>query len=187
MTTQAYPPAQPHGYPGHSYAGGPHPASSQAYPGQPSNIMVPTGMVGYAPASHGYVPSAQPDIKACANCGATSTPLWRRDPVTYDTLCNACGLYLQQRRAQRPVALIEAEREYQDYAVPVVEDATDGVGESRPQCSHCRTRETSVWRRNKDGDQVCNACGVYQRLRGKERPLSLRRDKVKPRAKHSQT
>jgi hypothetical protein len=42
-----------------------------------------------------------------------------------------------------------------------------------------------VWRRSKTGAQVCNACGVYARLRGKERPLSLRRNKIKPRTKHS--
>jgi hypothetical protein len=33
---------------------------------------------------------------------------------------------------------------------------------------------------------LCNACGVYLRLRGKERPLSLKRNKIKPRTKHSE-
>ncbi|KAJ7205438.1 hypothetical protein GGX14DRAFT_522612 [Mycena pura] len=51
------------------------------------------------------------------------------------------------------------------------------------KCSHCHTRRTSVWRRNEDGDRVCNACGVYQRLRGKERPLALKRNKIKPRVR----
>ncbi|KAJ7055728.1 GATA zinc finger-domain-containing protein [Mycena amicta] len=199
----AYPQRQPQGYP--SYSGTPQYSGYNAsqYPsgGQPAyNNPTPSGMVGYAPQPHPqahghshshsmYAPPAPmiPEIKACANCGATSTPLWRRDPVTHNTLCNACGLYFQQRRSHRPPELIEAEREYQGYGVedPASEDDDEGPSEGRPQCSHCHTRQTSVWRRNKDGDQVCNACGVYQRLRGKERPLSLRKDKVKPRAKHS--
>ncbi|KAJ7508870.1 hypothetical protein B0H11DRAFT_2270457 [Mycena galericulata] len=123
-------------------------------------------------------------VKQCQHCGTMSTPLWRRDPSTQQTLCNACGLYLQQRHAPRPPELIEADQDDDDGAGS---DAgfTGGVHDG-PECSHCHTHTTSVWRRSKDGDQVCNACGVYQRLRGVPRPLTLKRNKIKPRAKHSQ-
>ncbi|GAA5980194.1 hypothetical protein JCM10908_001570 [Rhodotorula pacifica] len=33
----------------------------------------------------------------CTSCGTTTTPLWRRDPQG-KTICNACGLYLKNRR-----------------------------------------------------------------------------------------
>ncbi|KAJ7909621.1 hypothetical protein B0H13DRAFT_1616430, partial [Mycena leptocephala] len=107
--------------------------------------------------------------------------LWRRDPATNHTLCNACGVYVQQRHVPRPKVLIEADND-EVGSEPEVEGGFDG-----PECAHCHTRRTSVWRRNKDGEQVCNACGVYKQLRGKERPLSLRKNKVKPRARNIPT
>nr|GAT51304.1 GATA zinc finger domain-containing protein [Mycena chlorophos] len=121
--------------------------------------------------------------KECFHCHATSTPLWRREPINQRPLCNACGLYLQQRNKLRPQALIDADRDDSDDEINRIPDS-DYTG---PRCSHCNTRQTSVWRRNKEGQQVCNACGVYQRLRGKERPLSLKRNKVKPRTKHNRS
>ncbi|KAJ7642110.1 hypothetical protein FB45DRAFT_901815 [Roridomyces roridus] len=119
--------------------------------------------------------------KSCSHCHVTSTPLWRRDPSTQLPLCNACGLYLQQRNKLRPQELIDADNDDAEEEGPQIADE-DYTG---PKCSHCLTRHTSVWRRSKTGQQVCNACGVYARLRGKERPLSLRRNKIKPRTKHS--
>jgi Zn ribbon nucleic-acid-binding protein len=115
--------------------------------------------------------------KSCSHCRATSTPLWRRDPSTMKPLCNACGLYLQQRNKLRPQELIDAD----DDGSTSEESDVNYVG---PECSHCRTHHTSVWRRSKTGDQLCNACGVYARLRGKPRPLSLKRNKIRPRSKH---
>ncbi|PSR70699.1 hypothetical protein PHLCEN_2v13429 [Hermanssonia centrifuga] len=37
----------------------------------------------------------------CANCGACTTPLWRRDAAG-KTVCNACGLYWKNRSMPRP-------------------------------------------------------------------------------------
>jgi len=115
------------------------------------------------------------NLKMCSHCHTTSTPLWRREPSTLRTLCNACALYLQQHHKLRPQELIDADLDNDD-------DSTqrDATG---PQCSHCHTRNTSVWRRSKTGAQLCNACGVYVRLRGRDRPLSLKRNKIRPRTK----
>ncbi|KAK7033713.1 GATA zinc finger domain-containing protein [Favolaschia claudopus] len=126
-------------------------------------------------------PDGAPGKKSCFHCHVTSTPLWRRDPATQRPLCNACGLYLQQRNKLRPQELIDADIDDDDGTPQVPDEEYTG-----PRCSHCNTRQTSVWRRSKTGAQVCNACGVYARLRGKERPLSLRRNKIKPRTKHGQ-
>ncbi|KAF7349843.1 hypothetical protein MVEN_01284800 [Mycena venus] len=116
--------------------------------------------------------------KTCSHCAATYTPLWRRDPVTHHPLCNACGLYLQQHNKMRPAVLIAADQRDED------PDPDAEVALGAPECSHCHTHHTSVWRRSKTGAKLCNACGVYARLRGRDRPLSLKRNKIRPRCKH---
>ncbi|KAJ7747162.1 hypothetical protein DFH07DRAFT_578665 [Mycena maculata] len=123
--------------------------------------------------------SADGHGKICSHCGTTSTPLWRRDPRTHKALCNACGLYLHQRQQARPQSLIAVANDEAE--------AGDSDGEyAGPECGNCGTRKTSAWRRNKAGAQVCNACGVFERMNGRPRPLALRNDKIRPRSRHQE-
>ena len=31
-------------------------------------------------------------------------------------------------------------------------------------CANCKTTQTTLWRRNSNGEPVCNACGLYYKL-----------------------
>ncbi|XP_044752580.1 transcriptional regulatory protein GAT1-like isoform X2 [Coccinella septempunctata] len=48
-------------------------------------------------------------------------------------------------------------------------------------CTNCRTSTTSLWRRNTCGEPVCNACGLYYKLHGIDRPLAMKKDSIQTR------
>jgi hypothetical protein len=48
-------------------------------------------------------------------------------------------------------------------------------------CKNCFTQNTPLWRRGAEGIPMCNACGLFRRLHGTDRPLSLKTDVIKKR------
>lgn len=55
-------------------------------------------------------------------------------------------------------------------------------GDSAPTtCTNCFTQTTPLWRRNPEGQPLCNACGLFLKLHGVVRPLSLKTDVIKKR------
>ncbi|XP_069107117.1 GATA-binding factor 6-B-like isoform X4 [Argopecten irradians] len=48
-------------------------------------------------------------------------------------------------------------------------------------CANCHTTTTTLWRRNNEGEPVCNACGLYYKLHGVNRPLAMKKDGIQTR------
>ena len=51
----------------------------------------------------------------------------------------------------------------------------------KTSCFNCKTEKTPLWRKDTDGNTLCNACGLFLKLLGTTRPLSLKTDVIKKR------
>lgn len=107
-----------------------------------------------------------PPQHQCAICGATDSSPWRRGDAG-QFICNTCGIYKNgvssRASAIRPPRRLTTSRR---------------VGMT---CSNCSTTDTTLWRRNTQGEPVCNACGLYYKLHQVNRPISMRKDSIQTR------
>ena len=89
--------------------------------------------------------------KRCVNCGATSTPVWRRSNETRGVLCNACGLYVKfhgvHRRLSTENGVMRVERRYKAHRV---------------RCANCKASNSSKWYHLMGSMRVCDECHEKQ-------------------------
>lgn len=53
--------------------------------------------------------------------------------------------------------------------------------QQQQQCNNCGTTTTPLWRRSPEGYPLCNACGLFYKLHGVIRPLSLKSNVIRKR------
>lgn len=59
--------------------------------------------------------------------------------------------------------------------------SSSSASSSSPWCQNCQTTTTPLWRRNELGQILCNACGLFLKLHGRPRPISLKTNVIKSR------
>ncbi|KAK5872975.1 hypothetical protein PBY51_013626 [Eleginops maclovinus] len=145
-----------------SYMTGPQDYNSAGLYSGPGAWINPS----FSPKLRNKMRISTPEARECVNCGATATPLWRRDGTGH-YLCNACGLYHKMNGQNRP--LIRPKKRL------IVSKRAGTV------CANCHTSTTTLWRRNACGEPVCNACGLYFKLHNVNRPLAMKKEGIQTR------
>ncbi|SPO21844.1 probable Siderophore biosynthesis regulatory protein URBS1 [Ustilago trichophora] len=106
--------------------------------------------------------------------------------------CSGCPAYNNNlshalkvsKREPRTGEELSPARNSAERIAPVVDDKKDddknsAVGALR--CTNCQTTTTPLWRRDEDGNNICNACGLYHKLHGTHRPIGMKKTVIKRR------
>ncbi|KAL9547815.1 hypothetical protein MBANPS3_005981 [Mucor bainieri] len=83
---------------------------------------------------------------------------------------------------KKPKSISESRQQQQQHSSS---NSKSGHAAAKTQCSNCQTTTTPLWRRDPEGHPLCNACGLFLKLHGAVRPLSLKTDIIKKRNRGS--
>lgn len=98
---------------------------------------------------------------------------------------DAYGTYAPQVR--NAISAVKVDDYYSYYGLPsrpydaMKSRRLSGSRRAGQQCSNCHTTVTSLWRRNPQGEAVCNACGLYYKLHNVNRPLTMKKESIQTR------
>ena len=105
-----------------------------------------------------------------------------RTTSTPNTLSLAQQQFMNSRTFSSPNSPPESGLTSVDPSQPSSPGGSRNEDSSTPTtCTNCFTQTTPLWRRNPEGQPLCNACGLFLKLHGVVRPLSLKTDVIKKR------
>lgn len=116
------------------------------------------------------------EVPQCSICGLYAIQGFNK--VGNDIVCKACAVYLPpSSRGGNQVGGNKLVGKNRTRRAGVVQTAGGGL----QMCINCQATTTTLWRRNPEGKLVCNACGLYQKLHGIPRPITMKKDRIQTR------
>uniref|UniRef100_G1PN54 GATA-type domain-containing protein n=1 Tax=Myotis lucifugus TaxID=59463 RepID=G1PN54_MYOLU len=107
-----------------------------------------------------------PESRECVNCGSIQTPAVARDGTGHYLKVNLITLKFFFSR---------------DLLFIITRSMLPSSRRLGLSCANCHTTTTTLWRRNAEGEPVCNACGLYMKLHGVPRPLAMKKEGIQTR------
>ncbi|CAI4060895.1 Gat1p SKDI_06G0450 [Saccharomyces kudriavzevii IFO 1802] len=115
------------------------------------------------------------------NSNVANSPLLRRNPSP--SIVKPSSRRNSSIRKKKPaLKKIKSSTSLQSSATP---PSSNALSNSDIKCSNCTTSTTPLWRKDPKGLPLCNACGLFLKLHGVTRPLSLKTDIIKKRQRSS--
>ncbi|KAM5454827.1 GATA type transcriptional activator of nitrogen-regulated protein [Microsporum audouinii] len=84
-------------------------------------------------------------------------------------------------RQTRPSPSTQMSEEQAQSGPDAMDSATQDASGMPKACQNCGTTLTPLWRRDDQGNTICNACGLYYRLHGSHRPVAMKKTVIKRR------
>ena len=136
----------------------------------------------------------------CLTCGAALSGgrQWRSSNTTSSQLCDSCANYSKMNRPPGSTTSSGGRGSPPSRSKSGAAPPPTGNRRTGMNCANCRfefreyyflltakiyhsTNTTTLWRRNNAGEPVCNACGLYFKLHGINRPPSKKNEGIRSR------
>lgn len=103
------------------------------------------------------------------------------DAAKSRTIPLAADFNRDQRQHQEQLQQQQKLQQQQPQQQPQLQPQTAPAVVITTTCVNCAATQTPLWRRNGAGEPLCNACGLFWKLHGVDRPVSMKSDVVRKR------